>query len=101
MTASSGFRTGILVREFRPHVLVLDIGLDDIDGRDVCLTLRNDPMLDDVKIVGISGIVSPGEGRKMLAEGFDHFQMKPFDARELVNTVRDMLVSGPERRKST
>ena len=56
-TANNGFDAGMLVKEFRPDLVVLDVMLPDINGREVCVRVRSDSTLDEVKIVCISGMV--------------------------------------------
>jgi CheY-like chemotaxis protein len=46
-------------RSFRPHFILLDIGLPSLDGYEVAEQLRNDPDLNDVVIIAASGY-SPG-----------------------------------------
>ena len=48
-TANNGFGAGMLVKEFRPDLVILDVMLPDINGKEVCVRVRNDPSLDDVK----------------------------------------------------
>ena len=55
--ANNGFDAGMQVREFRPDLVVLDIMLPDINGREVCQRVRSDNTLEDVKIICISGMI--------------------------------------------
>ncbi len=54
-TANNGFDAGMLVREFRPDLVVLDVMLPDINGKEVCQRIRSDDTLEAVKIICISG----------------------------------------------
>ncbi len=47
----------MMVKEYHPDVVVLDVMLPDINGKDVCQRIRSDPTLSDVRIVCISGMV--------------------------------------------
>ena len=55
--ANNGFDAGMMIKEYRPDIIVLDVMLPDINGREVCLKVRSDNSLEDVKIVCISGMV--------------------------------------------
>src|ERR1700728_4268535 len=46
-----------LVKEYRPDCIVLDVMLPDINGKEVCLRVRGDNTLEDVRILCISGMV--------------------------------------------
>src|SRR5262245_7563485 len=54
-TANNGFGAGMLVKEFRPDLVVLDLMLPDINGKEVCVRVRGDETLEDVRIICISG----------------------------------------------
>ena len=49
-TANNGFDAGMQVKEFRPDLVVLDIMLPDINGKEVCQRVRADNTLDQVKV---------------------------------------------------
>src|SRR6202012_1250303 len=55
--ASNGFDAGMMVKEYRPDIIVLDVMLPDINGKEVCQRVRSDSALDDVKIICIRGMV--------------------------------------------
>ena len=83
----SGFVAGILLRKSRPHVIVLDIKLGDIDGRKMCEIIRQDSELSEIKLIGISGKISEQEEKSILKEGFDAYLGKPFDIDDLHKTI--------------
>jgi CheY-like chemotaxis protein len=72
-------------RSFRPHFILLDIGLPDIDGYEVAERLRKDPELNAITIIGVSAF-SPGmnSGRANL-ENFDHYLVKPVNFTDLLS----------------
>ena len=43
-SANNGFGAGMLVKEFRPDLVILDVMLPDINGKEVCQRVRNDPL---------------------------------------------------------
>ena len=55
--ATNGFDAGMMVKEYRPDLIVLDVMLPDINGKEVCHRVRADPTLEDVRILCISGMV--------------------------------------------
>jgi len=65
--------------EFRPDVVLLDIGLPELDGWDVAQRMRQQPSLRDIVLVAITGY---GQGTDRLLSqkaGFDHHFVKPVD----------------------
>ena len=89
--ASTGFQSGLLTKEFRPHIIVLDIGLEDIDGREVCRTVRSDPELSEAKVLAISGQIAQEDEKTLAEDGFDGFMRKPFDVKDIVARLRSMM----------
>jgi CheY-like chemotaxis protein len=85
------YRAGILTERFKPHILILDIKLRGIDGRLICKTLRENPEFQDMKVIAISGKISPEEGDACLRDGFDKYFEKPLDLNELVSIIKEMV----------
>jgi excisionase family DNA binding protein len=90
-TANNGFDAGMLVKEFRPDLVVLDIMLPDINGREVCQRVRLDPAMESVKILCISGMVEQDKVADLRAAGANDFMQKPFDTDRLLERACDML----------
>ncbi len=90
-TANNGFGAGMLVKEFRPDLVILDVMLPDINGKEVCVRVRNDPSLDDVKIICISGMVEQDKVADLKAAGANHFMQKPFTVEKLLERSCELL----------
>src|SRR6266481_3566368 len=56
-SVNNGFGAGMLIKEFRPDLVVLDVMLPDINGIEVCRLVRSEKTMDDVRVVCISGMV--------------------------------------------
>jgi len=89
--ANNGFDAGMLVKEFRPDLVVLDVMLPDINGREVCQRVRSDETLDSVKIICISGMVEQDKIADLRAAGADDFMQKPFTIDRLMERACDLL----------
>ena len=90
-TANNGFDAGMYVKEFRPDIVVLDVMLPDINGKEVCQRVRLDPTMKTVKIICISGMVEQDKIADLRAAGADDFMNKPFSIDKLVERCCDML----------
>ncbi len=90
-TANNGFDAGMQVREFRPDLVVLDIMLPDINGREVCQRVRSDTTLEAVKIICISGMIEQDKVADIRAAGADDFMHKPFAVDKLLQRSCEML----------
>ncbi|MBX9579526.1 MAG: response regulator [Gemmataceae bacterium] len=85
--ASNGFDAGMMVKEYRPDLLVLDVMLPDINGREVCHRVRADPAMEDVRIVCISGMIEDDKVHELKLAGADDFLAKPFDLDVLIDKM--------------
>jgi excisionase family DNA binding protein len=90
-TANNGFDAGMLVKEFRPDLVVLDVMLPDINGREVCQRVRSDPSLEAVRIICISGMVEQDKIAELRASGANDFMQKPFAVDRLLDRACDLL----------
>lgn len=89
--ANNGFDAGMMVKEYRPDIIVLDVMLPDINGKEVCQRVRSDSTLDDVKIICISGMVEQDKVADLKESGADEFMQKPFEIEALVERMCQLL----------
>ncbi len=89
--ANNGFDAGMMVKEYRPDIIVLDVMLPDINGKEVCQRVRSDSSLDDVKIICISGMVEQDKIADLRASGANDFMQKPFEIEGLVERMCQLL----------
>ncbi len=75
-------------RQMRPDLIVLDLNLPEMDGLDVCRTLRRES---DVPIIMLTARVEEMDRLIGLELGADDYIVKPFSPRELVARVRVVL----------
>jgi two-component system, OmpR family, response regulator RpaA len=89
--ATTGFDAGMMVKEYRPDLIVLDVMLPDINGKEVCQRVRADPHMEDVRILCISGMVEEEKVHELKLAGADDFLHKPFDIEELIDRMCGQL----------
>lgn len=90
-TAGTGYDAGLLTESFRPHLVLLDFMLPDINGNVVCRRIREKPELKGTKILCISGVVKPEDIDGLRQAGADDFLKKPFGLRTLVQRIESLL----------
>ncbi len=71
-------------------VVLLDVRLPGIDGWEVCRRLKQSPEGPPV-VVFVTGATGPADRLKAREVGGDAFIAKPFDAKQLVETVKGFL----------
>ncbi|MBB73088.1 MAG: regulator [Planctomycetaceae bacterium] len=90
-TANNGFDAGMTVREFRPDLVVLDVMLPDINGKEVCQKIRSDKSLEKVRVICISGMVEQDKIEDLKVAGANEFLQKPFTVDSLLDCACDQL----------
>jgi len=84
--ATGVFEAGLVAREFRPHVILLDVALPGLDATGARHALRGDPELVATRVVAVAPPDGNG-GRCLPAEAFDGTLAKPYDLRAVARTV--------------
>jgi DNA-binding response OmpR family regulator len=96
----AGFEVGVMlsgagvvarVREHPPGLLLLDVLLPGLDGRDICRALRADAQTRAIPIIMITARAEEHERIAGLELGADDYITKPFSPREVVARVRAVL----------
>ncbi len=90
-TASTGYDAGLLTESFRPHLIILDYMLPDLNGNVVCQRIRAKAELAETKIIFVSGVVNQQEVQGLLQAGADDFMKKPFDVEKLIARMAELL----------
>ncbi len=90
-SVNNGFDAGMMVKEYHPDLLVLDVMLPDINGKEVCTRVRGDATMDDVKIICISGMVEQDKIEDLRQSGANEFLQKPFEMDTLIERMCGLL----------
>jgi CheY-like chemotaxis protein len=73
-------------RQFRPHLVLLDISLPDMSGFDIAVALRNTAEVENLCLVALTGYSQEEHRRRSRESGFDHHWTKPIDLDALENS---------------
>lgn len=87
MEASTGASALEALRETLPSVVLLDIGLPDMEGFEICKMMRDDGFLTDVPVIIVSGRSSIKNKFVGFLSGAKAFVDKPFQVEDLIEKV--------------
>lgn len=93
-TAKDGFHAGIMVAEWIPDLILLDILMPQIDGFEVARRIKRNEYTKDIPIIAVTVLRDDKEVKKMYANGFTDYLAKPFKSQELIGKVRKYLTVG-------
>ena len=82
-TVSDGMAALAAVRAKVPDVMLVDIGLPDMDGHEVARRVRSDPELDHIVLVALTGYGREEDKAHAKAAGFAHHLVKPVNPEAL------------------
>ncbi len=82
-TADCGMKAIELAQSFRPQVVLLDIGLPDLDGYEVAKRLRALPETHDAILIALTGYGQTDDRERSQSAGFNHHFLKPLNCSEL------------------
>ncbi len=78
LVAPSGLEAGYLLNSFKPHVVLLDMLLGDMDGRDFIKLAKADPNHCNVVIIGMSAYLKRDDLSEKDSQSMNAFLPKPF-----------------------
>lgn len=81
--AINGFAALAIAREFRPDIILLDLGLPDFNGCEVARQLRFEDALRSTRFIAISALPAQQYRALALQAGCDEFYAKPIDPKVL------------------
>jgi CheY-like chemotaxis protein len=92
-TAEDGLAGLQLIRTLQPAVAILDLMMPKMHGFQLCQEIRQDPSLNDVKIIVCSAKAYPVDRQKAMEVGANSYLVKPYNLEELVARVKEAIGS--------
>jgi CheY-like chemotaxis protein/two-component sensor histidine kinase len=92
--ANCGIKAIEQAQLFHPQVVLLDIGLPDMNGYEVAKRLRAMPETRDILLIALTGYGQPGDLELAKFAGFNHYLLKPVDFEKLFALLVSMNISG-------
>ena len=87
--AINGFAALAIAREFRPDIVLLDLGLPDFNGCEIARQLRYEEALRNTRFIAISALPAQQYRELALKAGCDEFYPKPIDPQVLERLLGD------------
>jgi two-component system phosphate regulon response regulator PhoB len=91
LTASSGASGLELAKKEKPSLIILDLMLPEMDGKDVCRAVKSNPLTQMIPIIMLTAKSEEVDRIVGFELGADDYVTKPFSPRELVLRVKAIL----------
>ena len=88
LTAHTGRSALELVAQHKPNAVMLDIGLADMSGMDVCRRIKNDETIKHIPVILLSAASNAMVESNAKAVGAYAFIAKPYEPAALIQTLR-------------
>ena len=89
--AQSGLAAIDVAAEFRPDLIVLDIGMPGLDGYEVCRRIRQHDWAQTIVIAALTGWSRDEDRDRSEQAGFNHFLVKPVDPKALEELIAGLM----------
>lgn len=101
-TANNGVDALVKTRSVSPDLIVLDLMLPQLNGLDICKTLRENPATASIPVIMLTGMDSYFTRVAGFEACINVYLTKPYQPEELVSKVEELLEhTPPTSRKST
>ena len=91
LLAKDGAETLRKVRDLRPDILFLDIMMPEINGYDVCRSIKADPLLKDTYVIMLTAKGQVAEQERGKEVGANEYIVKPFSPMEILAKVKSIF----------
>lgn len=90
-TAADGPQGLAMAEALRPDLILMDLGLPEIDGWECIRRLRGNPATAQIAIIVLTAHALAGDRERALSVGCDEFDTKPIDTTRLLTKIQQLL----------
>ena len=98
-TASNGVQAMEMMAQNLPELVVSDVMMPDMDGLELCRTIKSSPLYADVFVILLSARTLPEDEVAGYKAGADFYMKKPFDPDILVSQIQNVYTTRLQRKK--
>jgi CheY-like chemotaxis protein len=95
LTADSARQGLALATAEKPDLILMDLGMPDIDGWAATRQLKSDPALQHIPVIALTAHAMQGDREKSIQAGCDDYETKPFDFPRLLEKIAARLAAPP------
>ncbi len=92
VSANTGMEGVTKAVEEKPQLILMDIMMPVMDGREATRRIRSNPETKDIPILAVTALTKESELRECIKAGCNDYLVKPFASNELVSRIERLLV---------
>lgn len=89
--ATNGKEALISISTSRPHLILTDVMMPEMDGYELCAAIKNDPATSDIPVILVTHLFNPVDVIKGLEAGADNFIIKPYTPEVIHTRIASIL----------
>lgn len=93
LTAESATEGLKVAAHERPDLILMDMGMPDLDGWSATRQIKTDPNLSQIPVIALTAHAMQGDREKALEAGCDDYETKPFDFPRLFEKIEAQLAA--------
>jgi CheY-like chemotaxis protein len=98
MTANNGREGLSVIRNNRPHLVISDLSMPELDGWGMMRELNMDRTTMDIPVVALTAHAMVGDRERAIQAGFTNYISKPLDPEKFLNQLAALVAAVPSLR---
>lgn len=82
-----GFDAGIKLKDFNPYIVLLDLKMPSMNGFQVCAQIKQDPLLQHIRVIAMTGDASENNVQRIIDAGAEACFAKPINIVQLIQQL--------------
>ncbi len=91
VSANTGMEGVTKAVEEKPQLILMDIMMPGMDGREATRRIRSNPETKDIPILAVTALTKESELRECIKAGCNDYLVKPFDYKDLQENIQALL----------
>ena len=93
LEASDGEEAVVMAQKEKPDAILMDMMMPKLDGVGACNIIKDDPDTKAIPVIMVTARWQPLDQEWAKDMGVDGYIVKPFDHRELMDTINELLMA--------
>jgi len=96
LTATNGQEGITLVKETKPHFVISDLSMPEMDGWEFVSALKSTVQMQDTPVIALTAHAMRGDRERAIAAGFHNYLTKPLTANTFMDELLTLLLDIPQ-----